>query len=67
MQTKTPHNLPRDVIDAFINPPVIQELGRIASMNAKERVTIRGEVTRVSNDTHILLHHQRLWFKFSLL
>nr|XP_022309760.1 uncharacterized protein LOC111115353 isoform X2 [Crassostrea virginica] len=52
MQTKTPHNLSREVIEAFINPPVIQELGRIASMNPKERVSIRGEVTRVSSIIH---------------
>ena len=55
MQKKTPNNLSRGKIDAFINPPVIQKLGRTTSMNAKERVM--GEVTRVSNDMVIVNVH----------
>lgn len=42
------------VAQAFTNPPVIEELGRIASMNNKERISVKGEVTRVSEDMHIL-------------
>ena len=54
MQTKTPENLSREIIHAFTNPPVIEEFGRIASMNNKERISVKGEVTRVSEDMHIL-------------
>ena len=55
MQKKTPNNLSRGKIDAFINPPVIQKLGRTTSMNANERVM--GEVTGVSNDIVIVNVH----------
>ena len=54
MQTKTPENLSREIIQAFTNPPVIEELGRIDSMNNKERISVQEEVTRVSEDMHIL-------------
>ena len=56
MQTKTPENLSREIIQAFTNPPVIEELGRIASMNNKERISVKGEATRVSEDIHISFH-----------
>ncbi|XP_061191021.1 uncharacterized protein LOC133199187 [Saccostrea echinata] len=49
MHTRKPENLVDVVIDNFQNPPVIDELGRIGSLNNKERISVKGEVSSVSS------------------
>lgn len=40
--------LKEEVIRAFQCPTIIAELGRINSLNLRERVSVKGEVTKVS-------------------
>lgn len=48
MHTKKPETLKEEVIRSFLCPVTIAELGRINSLNVKERVSVKWEVTKVS-------------------
>lgn len=37
-----------NVVRKFTNPPMVDELGRIASLDNKVRVSVKGEVSNVS-------------------
>ncbi|XP_061190016.1 uncharacterized protein LOC133197843 [Saccostrea echinata] len=52
MHTKRPAELKEDVVKEFCEPPVIEELGRISSFNIKLRVSVKGEVTKVTDTIH---------------
>lgn len=39
-----------NVVRKFTNPPMVDELGRIASLDNKMRVSVKGEVSNVSCD-----------------
>lgn len=49
MHTRRPEMLKEEVIRAFQCPTIIAELGRINSLNLRERVSVKGEVTKVSD------------------
>lgn len=49
MQTKRPDALTEEMIVAFVKPHVVEELGgRIGSFENKKRISVKGEVTKVS-------------------
>lgn len=47
MYTKKPETLKEEVIRSSQCPVTFAELGRINSLNVKERVSVKGEVTKV--------------------
>eukprot|EP00105_Crassostrea_gigas_P010405 XP_011425676.2 PREDICTED: uncharacterized protein LOC105327078 [Crassostrea gigas] len=49
MQTKRPDALTEDMIVEFVKPHVVEELGRIGSFENKKRISVKGEVTKVSS------------------
>lgn len=56
MQTKKPDALQEEMIVSFVKPDVVEELGRIGSFENKKRISVKGEVTKVSLIfTHFLL------------
>lgn len=48
MHTKRPTALDDNVVRRFTNPPMVEELGRVASLDSKMRISVKGEVTNVS-------------------
>lgn len=48
MQTKRPDALTEEMIVAFVKPDVVEELCRIGSFENKKRISVKGEVTKVS-------------------
>lgn len=48
MHTKRPSTMDENVVRKFTNPPMVDELGRIASLDNKMRVSVKGEVSNVS-------------------
>lgn len=48
MQTKRPDALTEEMIVACVKPDVVEELGRIGSFENKKRISVKGEVTKVS-------------------
>lgn len=52
MHTKKPEKLKEEVVRSFQCPMTICELGRINSLNVRERVSVKGEVTKVSDVMH---------------
>lgn len=54
MHTRRPEMLKEEVIRAFQCPTIIAELGRINSLNLRERVSVKGEVTKVSYISDII-------------
>lgn len=48
MHTKRPPALDVNVVRRFTNPPMVEELGRVASFDSKMRISVKGEVTNVS-------------------
>ncbi|XP_062610877.1 uncharacterized protein LOC134272683 isoform X2 [Saccostrea cucullata] len=49
MQSGRPAAITDDVIMTFVQPPVVEELGRISSFENKKRISVKGEVTKVSS------------------
>uniref|UniRef100_K1QY76 Uncharacterized protein n=1 Tax=Magallana gigas TaxID=29159 RepID=K1QY76_MAGGI len=47
MHTKKPETLKEEVVRSFQCPMTISELGRINSLNVRERVSVKGEVTKI--------------------
>lgn len=43
-----PDALTEEMIVAFVKPDVVEELGRIGSFENKKRISVKGEVTKVS-------------------
>lgn len=48
MQKVRPDALTEDMIVEFVKPYVVEELGRIGSFENKKRISVKGEVTKVS-------------------
>lgn len=56
MQTKKPDALTEEMIVSFVKSDVVEELGRISSFENKKRISVTGEITKVSLIfTHFLL------------
>lgn len=49
MQAKKPNSITEEVISSFVKPPVVKELGRIGSFENKKRISVKGEVIKVSS------------------
>lgn len=54
MHTKKPETLKEEVVRPFQCPMTISELGRINSLNVRERVSVKGEVTKVSYTSDVI-------------
>lgn len=52
-----PDALTEEMIVAFVKPDVVEELGRIGSFENKRRISVKGEVTKVS----LIFHTFFLW------
>lgn len=48
MHTNRPTTLDDTVMRRLTNPPMVEELGRVASLDSKMRIYVKGEVTNVS-------------------
>lgn len=56
MQTKKQDALTEEMIVSFVKSDVVEELGRISSFENKKRISVTGEITKVSLIfTHFLL------------
>lgn len=61
MHTKKPETLKEEVIRSFQCLVTIAELGRSNSLNVKERVLVKGEVTKVSYILFFMLYFYLLY------
>lgn len=48
MQTKKPDALTEEMIVSFVKSDVVEELGRISSVENKKRISVTGEISKVS-------------------